>query len=440
MSRVKKRTNKTTVFFLLHSQANTVDNESIKNTMTIGTLKTQTGKQKMPKPLSGNFEASVPSLLYASLSSDCVKLFCIIKQLQHPQTLFCTASNKTLGHYAGIAQSTVRKHLKLLREAGFLSVRLEVKGDGVERKFYRFLHVSNDRIDTCREIVRNFDDKGNTKQIEGFENNEDADCEEQDEARDADTGEEIVSFEAQKGVQQAELIPPETECRRVKEVVIKEEVRSIDANRSKTPAMPSRRDDDVDFDATYQEGTKPFHWCVAVFLRLKDQKPSESAFRQWYDCEDWRYASNTFKRTVKRLYDEGWRYDDRFFKPVPPDIDQTMVNALVTHAEEIANPKDVKNLKDPLYAILVGEKETWEEKETKKPDAERKPFPYNGENYFTFPFAQWIKDNAERLVKAWEPLTRNLLKAANCYCWSFPESDFAGIIDKYFPKPYNWAA
>lgn len=181
----------------------------------------------MPKPLSGNFEASVPSLLYASLPSDCVKLFCIIKQLQHPKTLFCTATNETLGYYAGVALSTVRKHLKLLREAGFLSVRLEVKGDEHNRKFYRFLHVSNDRIDTCREIVRNFDDKGNAKRVEDFENDENADCEEQDEARDADTGEEIVSFEAQKGVQQTELIPPETGCRRGTELATTEEPKDI---------------------------------------------------------------------------------------------------------------------------------------------------------------------------------------------------------------------
>ena len=212
---------------MLHSRANTVDNESTKNTMTIGTLKNQTGKQKVPKSLSGNFEASVPSLLYASLPSDCVKLFCIIKQLQHPKTLFCTATNKTLGDYAGVCGKTVKKHLKLLREAGFLSVRLEVKGEGAERKFYRFLHASNERIDTCREIVRNFDDKGNTKQIEDFENNENTDCEEQDEARDADTGEEIVSFEAQKGVQQAELIPPEAGRRRGTELVTTEEPKDI---------------------------------------------------------------------------------------------------------------------------------------------------------------------------------------------------------------------
>ena len=195
--------------------------------MSIEATKNQTGKQKVPKPLSGNFEASVPSLLYASLSSDCVKLFCIIKQLQHPKTLFCTATNKTLGDYAGVCGKTVKKHLKILREAGFLSVRLEVKGEGAERKFYRFLHASNERIDTCREIVRNFDDKGNTKQIEDFENNEDADCEEQNEARDADTGEEIVSFEAQKSVQQAELIPPETECRRGTELAVTEEPKDI---------------------------------------------------------------------------------------------------------------------------------------------------------------------------------------------------------------------
>lgn len=108
--------------------------------------------------LSRDFEVSVPAGLYAerSLPSDCVKLFCIIKQLQHPQTLFCTATNKTLGHYAGVAPSTIQKYLKLLREAGFLSVRLEVKGDGCDRKFYRFLHVSSDRIDTCRDIVRVF--------------------------------------------------------------------------------------------------------------------------------------------------------------------------------------------------------------------------------------------------------------------------------------------
>lgn len=205
--------------FLLHSQASTVNNESTKNTMTIGTAKIRTGKQKMPKPLSRNFEASVPSLLYASLPSVCVKLFCIIKQLHSPKTLFCTATNKTLGHYAGVAPRTIGKYLKILREAGFLSVRLEVKNEGSEQKFYRFLHVSNERIDTCREIVKNFDDKRNTKQIEDFEDNEDADCEEQNEARDADTGEEVIPFEAEKSVRQAELIPPETECRRGAELV-----------------------------------------------------------------------------------------------------------------------------------------------------------------------------------------------------------------------------
>lgn len=178
--------------------------------MSIEATKKQIGKQK--KPLSRNFEVSVPADLYAeyTLPSDCIRLFCIIKQLHHPQTKFCTATNETLGYYAGVAPRTVRKYLKLLREAGFLSIRLEVKGDEHNRKFYRFLHVSNDRIDTCREIARNFDDKENTKRIEGFENNENADCEEQNEASDADTGEEIVSFEAQKSVQQAELIPEET--------------------------------------------------------------------------------------------------------------------------------------------------------------------------------------------------------------------------------------
>ena len=421
----------------MHSQANTVDNESTQNTMTIGTLKKQTGKQKMPKQLSGNFEASVPSDLYTerSLPSDCIRLFCIFMQLHHPQKKFCTATNKTLGDYAGVAPRTIGKYLKLLREAGFLSVRLEVKREGAERKFYRFLHVSNDRIDTCREIVRNFDDKGNTKQIEDFENDEDADCEEQDEARDADTGEESFSFEAQKSVQQIELIPPETECRRRTEL---KEIKPVNANRSKTPVMPPRRYDDVDFNATYQEGTKPFHWCVAVFLRLKDQKPSESAFRQWYDCEDWRYATNAYKRTVKQLYDEGWRYDNRFFKPVPPDVDETMIKALLSHAEEIASPENAKKLIDPLYDIIKGEKDTWEENEAKKPECERKPFPYNSQNYFTFPFAQWIKDHAERLVKHWTNLSRELLKLAKCYCWSFLENEFAGILEDYFPKPYVW--
>jgi hypothetical protein len=402
--------------------------------MTIRIQENQTGKQKMPKPLSGNFEASVPSLLYASLPSDCVKLFCIIKQLQHPRTLLCTATNKTLGNYAGVAPRTIGKYLKLLREAGFLMVKLEVK-DG---NFYRFLHVSNDRIDTCREIVRNFDDRQNTKRCENFENNEDTDCKEQDEARDADTGEEIIPFEAEKSVQQGELIPPETECRRVKEVATKEETKPVDANRPKTPVMPSRSDDDVDFDATYQEGTKPFHWCVAVFLRLKDRKPSESVFRQWYDCEDWRYATNVYKRTVKQLYAEGWRYDSRFHKPVPPDVDETMINALLTHAEEIASPENAKKLIDPLYDIIKKEKDTWEENEAKKPEAERKPFPYNSQNYWTFPFAQWIKEHAERLVKRWSNLSRELLKLAKCYCWSFLENEFAGILEDYFPKPYVW--
>lgn len=404
--------------------------------------KTLDASIKMPTKLSRNFEASVPSDLYAErkIPEGCVRLFCIIKQLHHAETKFCTASNKTLAYYTGNSERTVRYHLKQLREAGFLTVKLDVRGEGRNRQVCRYLHVSNDKMGTCREIVKTWDDKENTKRVKDFENNENADCKEQDEARDAGAGKEIVPFEAQKSVRQAELIPTETECSRGTEVATREEVAPVNVNRSKTPEMPSYDDDDLDFDATYQGDTLPFHWAVAVFLRLKDKKPSESLFRRWYDCDAWCYASNIFKRTVKQLYDEGWRYDKRFFKPVPPDIDQTMVNALVTHAEEIANPKDVKNLKDPLYAILVGEKEAWEEREEKKPEAERKPFPYNNENYFTFPFAQWIKDNAEKLVKSWEPLTRNLLKAANCYCWSFPESDFAGILDKYFPKPYNWTA
>ncbi len=174
--------------------------------------KTLDASKKMPRELSRNFEASVPADLYAErkIPEGCVRLFCIIKQLHHAKTKFCTASNKTLAYYMGNSERTVRWYLKLLREAGFLTVKLDVQGDGRDRRVFRYLHVSNDNVGTCREIIKTWDDKENTKQIEGFENNEDADCEEQDEARDADTGEEIVSFEAQKGVQQTELIPEET--------------------------------------------------------------------------------------------------------------------------------------------------------------------------------------------------------------------------------------
>ena len=108
--------------------------------------------------LSRNFEVSVPADLYAErkIPEGCIRLFCIIKQLHHPQTGFCTASNATLAYYMGKDERTVGRYLKLLREAGFLTVRLEVKGEGTERKFYRFLHVSNDRIDICHDIVRGF--------------------------------------------------------------------------------------------------------------------------------------------------------------------------------------------------------------------------------------------------------------------------------------------
>ena len=104
--------------------------------------------------LSRNFEVSVPADLFAErkIPKGCIRLFCIIKQLHHPQTGFCTASNETLGHYAGVSPRSIQRCLKFLREAGFLKVRLEVKGDGCDRK----LHVSNDRIDTCRDIVRVF--------------------------------------------------------------------------------------------------------------------------------------------------------------------------------------------------------------------------------------------------------------------------------------------
>jgi len=193
------------------------------------TKKTLDASKKVPRELSRNFEASVPADLYAEwkIPEGCVRLFCIIKQLHHAKTKFCTASNKTLAYYIGKDARTVRRYLKQLREAGFLTVRLEVEGEGQNRRVRRYLHADNSNIGTCREIVRNFDDKGNTKRIEDFENDEDADCEEQNEARDADTGEEIVSFEAEKSVQQAELIPPETGCRRGTELAITEEPKDI---------------------------------------------------------------------------------------------------------------------------------------------------------------------------------------------------------------------
>ena len=108
--------------------------------------------------LSRNFEVVLPADLYAErkIPEGCIRLFCIIKQLHHPQAGFCTAKNETLGHYAGVASRTIQKYLKRLRNVGFLTVRLEEKGDGCDRKFYRFLHISNDRIDTCRDIVRVF--------------------------------------------------------------------------------------------------------------------------------------------------------------------------------------------------------------------------------------------------------------------------------------------
>ena len=185
--------------------------------------------KKVPRELSRNFEASVPADLYAEaeIHEGCVRLFCIIKQLHHAKTKFCTASNKTLAYYIKKDERTVRRYLKQLREAGFLTVKLDVQGEGRDRRVVRFLHVSNDKIGTCREIVKTWDDKENTKRVEDFENDENADCEEQDEARDADTGEEIVSFEAKKGVQQAELIPPETECRRGTELAVTEEPKDI---------------------------------------------------------------------------------------------------------------------------------------------------------------------------------------------------------------------
>ena len=185
--------------------------------------------EKVPRELSRNFEASVPADLYAEaeIHEGCVRLFCIIKQLHHAKTKFCTASNKTLAYYIKKDERTVRRYLKQLREAGFLTVKLDVQGEGRDRRVVRFLHVSNDKIGTCREIIKTWDDKENTKRVEDFENDEDADCEEQNEARDADTGEEIVSFEAQKGVQQGELIPPETECRRGTELAVTEEPMDI---------------------------------------------------------------------------------------------------------------------------------------------------------------------------------------------------------------------
>ena len=185
--------------------------------------------KKVPRELSRNFEASVPADLYAEaeIHEGCVRLFCIIKQLHHAKTKFCTASNKTLAYYIKKDERTVRRYLKQLREAGFLTVKLDVQGEGRDRRVVRFLHVSNDKIGTCREIIKTWDDKENTKRVEDFENDEDADCEEQNEARDADTGEEIVSFEAQKGVQQGELIPPETECRRGTELAVTEEPMDI---------------------------------------------------------------------------------------------------------------------------------------------------------------------------------------------------------------------
>lgn len=193
------------------------------------TKKTSDTSKMLPRELSRNFEAGVPADLYAEwkIHEGCVRLFCIIKQLHHAKTKFCTASNKTLAYYMRKDPRTIRRYLKQLREAGFLTVRLEVECEGQNRRVRRYLHADNSNIGTCREIVKTWDDKENTKRIEDFENDENADCEEQNEARDADTGEKIVSFEAQKSVQQAELIPPETECRRGTELAVTEEPKDI---------------------------------------------------------------------------------------------------------------------------------------------------------------------------------------------------------------------
>ena len=108
--------------------------------------------------LSRNFEASVPAVLYADakIPDGCIRLFCIIQQLHRQDTKFCTASNATLSVYTGSSERTVGRYLKILREAGFLTVRIEVSGEGEERKLHRYLHASNEKITTCRDIVRNF--------------------------------------------------------------------------------------------------------------------------------------------------------------------------------------------------------------------------------------------------------------------------------------------
>lgn len=430
--------------------------------------KTLDASIKMPTELSRNFEASVPADLYAErgISEGCIRLFCVIKQLHNAKTKFCTASNKTLAYYTGNSERTVRLHLKQLREAGFLTVKLDVRGEGRNRQVRRYLHVSNDKIGTCREIVKTWNDKENTKQIEDFENDEDADCEEQDEARDADAGEEIVSFEAEKSVQQAELIPQETEepkdifertlwkhpetcecikqsgsvkaqafkrwCKvtkdgkltevcdllrmRYREMVEARKRQGVNWNALEVFLNPVVKKWETDWNKTgshvsaftntaprgvtvlnrtttrtatqatatiengtaevrqatetvsetatvlggdnlhlrddYQKGTRPRDWVtIAVEKKLSGLNLSKGVVDSWGKITDWRFCPKELKQVVATLYDEGYRWNDRFECIVEKNYEDKLVNAIAGNAERLG--EQVGDLDGELWWQLI---------------------------------------------------------------------------------------
>ena len=164
---------------------------------------------------SDNWNCFAKSSLVRDLSvpAEALRIYLILQQVSAKG--YCSMSNANLSEVTGIQLRTLQRCLAVLRNKGWITVQ-------IFNNRMRKIFVRTDQRETAQNleyIDAEFDKRPDCNKEDGTqfgdnENESDTNTEEQNEARDADTGEEIVPFEAQKSVQQAELIPPETECGR----------------------------------------------------------------------------------------------------------------------------------------------------------------------------------------------------------------------------------
>ena len=118
---------------------------------------------------------------------DALRLYLVLQQA-NPNG-YCSLTNAKLAEVIGVDERSVNRYLCHFTQKGWITVELTASGEGSQRKFFRKIYVHTENINTSREILKTYDNKENSKQVERFENDDNADCEELDEARDADTGE-----------------------------------------------------------------------------------------------------------------------------------------------------------------------------------------------------------------------------------------------------------